>query len=122
MHDMHKALFAANVDSCCKNFAARLKSLHSNRMSVLFIDVEAAIAEGNDSPEVVFPTGQDGVVDDHGPDVEADDKEDGDNEAKLDDSEATKDDEAFAETKMEEQHTANDLKWKHKAVLQMYHN
>jgi hypothetical protein len=83
LHDKHKALFAADVDSCCKNFAAGLKSLHSNRMSALLINVEAVIAEGNDPPEVVFPTGQDGVVDDHGSDVEADDKEDGENEAKL---------------------------------------
>jgi hypothetical protein len=55
---------------------------------------------------LVFPTRQDGVVDDHGPDVEADDKEDGENEAKVYDSEATKDDEALAETEMEEQHAA----------------
>jgi hypothetical protein len=40
----------------------------------------------------------------------------------FNDSEATKDDEAFVKTEMEEQHTANDLKWKHGAVLQMYHN
>jgi hypothetical protein len=106
LHNKHKALFAATVDTCCKNFAAGLKSLHANRMSALLIDVEAAIAKGNDPPEVVFPTRQDGVVDDHGPDVETVDKEDGENEAKVDDSEATKNDEDFAETKMEELHEA----------------
>jgi hypothetical protein len=71
-------------------------------MSALLIDVEAEIAEGNDPPEVVFPTRQDGVGDDHGPDVETVDKEDVENEAKVDDSEATKDDEYFAETEVED--------------------
>jgi hypothetical protein len=102
LHNKHKALFATDVDTCCKNFAAGLKSLHANRMSALLIDIEAAIAEGNDPPEVVFPTRQDGVVDDHGPDVETIDKEDVENEAKVDDFEATKDDEDFAETEVKE--------------------
>jgi hypothetical protein len=106
LRNKHKALFAAYVDSCCKNFAAGLKSMHSNLMSALLIDVEVAIAKGDGPPEVVFPAGQDGVVDDHVTDVEADDKEDGENEAKVDDSEATKDDEAVAQTEVDKKHAA----------------
>jgi hypothetical protein len=101
LHDKHKAHFVADVDSCCKNFAAGMKSMHSNRTTALLIDVEVAIAEG-DAPEIVFPSGQDGVVDDNGIGVETDEKE---NEAKVDDSEVTKDDEAVAETEVDEQHT-----------------
>jgi hypothetical protein len=95
LHDKHKALFALDVDKSCKNFAADMKSMHSNCMAALLIDVEAAIAE-EDGPDVVFRTGQDGGCEEHntagGDEANGEDSE---NVEKDDDDESTKD----AETK-----------------------
>jgi hypothetical protein len=101
LHDKHKALFALDVDKSCKNFVASMKSMHSNRMFALLIDVEAAIAE-EDGPDVVFCTEQDGGCEEHntaGGD-EAN-EEDSENVEKDDDDESTKD----VETKEDNQIT-----------------
>ncbi|KAM0881945.1 hypothetical protein ACQ4PT_032584 [Festuca glaucescens] len=54
LHEKHKAIFASDVDVETKNFAIGLKRMHSQRMSALLIDVDAATREG-DGPSVTFP-------------------------------------------------------------------
>ncbi|KAM0908190.1 hypothetical protein ACQ4PT_015632 [Festuca glaucescens] len=54
LHEKHKAIFASDVDVATKNLAIGLKRMHSQRMSALLIDVDAAMREG-DGPSVTFP-------------------------------------------------------------------
>jgi hypothetical protein len=54
LHEKHKAIFACDVDVATKNFAIGLKRMHSQWMSALLIDVDAATREG-DGPSVTFP-------------------------------------------------------------------
>ena len=56
LHEKHKALFAADVDTTMKNFAVGVKNMQSQRMSALLIDLDAALKE-EDEPNVEFPTG-----------------------------------------------------------------
>ncbi|KAM0898757.1 hypothetical protein ACQ4PT_021738 [Festuca glaucescens] len=54
LHEKHKAIVASDVDVATKNLAIGLKRMHSQRMSALLIDVDAAMREG-DGPSVTFP-------------------------------------------------------------------
>ncbi|KAM0926453.1 hypothetical protein ACQ4PT_003524 [Festuca glaucescens] len=47
LHEKHKAIFASDVDVATKNFAIGLKRMHSQRMSALLIDIDAATREGD---------------------------------------------------------------------------
>ncbi|KAM0914864.1 hypothetical protein ACQ4PT_011238 [Festuca glaucescens] len=54
LHEKHNAIFASDIDVATKNFAIGLKRMHSQWMSALLIDVDAAMREG-DGPSVTFP-------------------------------------------------------------------
>ena len=49
----HNALFASDVDATLKSLATGLKSMQSQRMSSLLVDVDAAMREADD-PNIVF--------------------------------------------------------------------
>jgi hypothetical protein len=58
LHDKHKAIFDADVDAAMKNLAAGLKQMQSQRMSMLLIDVDAAMKE-EAGPSVKFTSSHD---------------------------------------------------------------
>ncbi|KAM0894300.1 hypothetical protein ACQ4PT_024571 [Festuca glaucescens] len=57
LHDKHKVLFATDFDVAIKNFAVGAKRIHSQRMSALLNDVDAAMKEADAAPSVVFSPG-----------------------------------------------------------------
>ncbi|KAM0871679.1 hypothetical protein ACQ4PT_039226 [Festuca glaucescens] len=56
LHEKHKVLFGANVDTTLKKLGVGFKEMQSQSMAALLIDVDAAIKEG-DGPSVEFSTG-----------------------------------------------------------------
>ena len=122
LHEKHKALFAADVDTTMKNFAVGVKNMQSQRMSALLIDLDAALKE-EDEPNVEFPTGPaaggdqnmgDAGSEDHGNgngDVDADaesiDKEETDKEADPQMGDAGSEDPDAAAEKVAEVHASS---------------
>ena len=120
LHEKHKALFAADVDTTMKNFAVGVKNMQSQRMSALLIDVEAALKE-EDEPNLEFPTGpaaggdqnmDDAGSEDHGNgnwdvDVESIDKGEKDEEADPQMGDAGSEDPDAAAEKVDEVHASS---------------
>lgn len=96
LYEKHKNIFASDVDATLKNFGTGLKRMHSQRMSALLNDVDAALKE-DQGPSVVFSTVDD-LDEDQNRDTDMDFGEHGaetgvDHEADAKEDEA-KDDEA----------------------------